>query len=503
VNCAAATGASLAAGSDLKYRLVKEEPRRLHTGHMRSFHAASLIVASLVCAGFGSACSAPNPCNASVCPTGCCDQGACYGGTEPHACGSLGNSCEACMSGQVCLGGRCVVNGGGGAGGSGGGGNFGGGTGGGGGGVSGGTVADTQRAVWQAVCDYSTRCGLFSDASRCFQKKAILPNLSPTLHVTANPALVAQCLDSLRTAPCSAAVGPAFSRPWPILLTPACAPDTGDLLIPGEPEWMPFQHLLDGAAAVGDACRTDVECLPNGWCDTSATCPGRCAPRKPVGPAVEGDLCQAGLQLVSGFFDTPQCVDIPSQGEACSIPCGPSNPAARCSVPCELGLKCGASDVCEVPSYKAAGATCGSLFDCEPPLVCLNRTCARPLGPGQLCSSWDCQMDSYCDSRSNVCTRFPGLGEVCDTADCLPGLRCQAADGGPSTCVISTPSPTGGPCSNGCLPSDYCNSGVCARRKTSNMPCSSPTPPGYVSTVCAAGFSCSDNLVCTGCAPEW
>ncbi|MFZ5441482.1 MAG: hypothetical protein ACOZQL_15860 [Myxococcota bacterium] len=83
-------------------------------------------------------------CTPSSCPTGCCDdKGQCQDGRSNGACGQLGNTCTACLLGQSCNLGTCMLgsNIGGGSGNTGGGGGTtggGGGSTGGGGGMTGG-----------------------------------------------------------------------------------------------------------------------------------------------------------------------------------------------------------------------------------------------------------------------------------------------------------------------------------------------------------------------------
>ena len=51
------------------------------------------------------------PCNSQTCPNGCCDsQGQCAGGRSLDTCGTAGQTCKACGSGQACSnGGACVT----------------------------------------------------------------------------------------------------------------------------------------------------------------------------------------------------------------------------------------------------------------------------------------------------------------------------------------------------------------------------------------------------------
>lgn len=57
-----------------------------------------------VCMGSGS-------CDSTTCPTGCCEGGVCKPGTSTSACGTLGKTCTACQSTQVCSAGLCATAG--------------------------------------------------------------------------------------------------------------------------------------------------------------------------------------------------------------------------------------------------------------------------------------------------------------------------------------------------------------------------------------------------------
>ncbi|MCA9666168.1 MAG: hypothetical protein KC503_11295 [Myxococcales bacterium] len=56
----------------------------------------------------GSCATAPQGCNPTTCPNGCCDKnGTCVTPTD-QACGSGGAACTACGSNQICSGGKCT-----------------------------------------------------------------------------------------------------------------------------------------------------------------------------------------------------------------------------------------------------------------------------------------------------------------------------------------------------------------------------------------------------------
>lgn len=115
------------------------------------------LLVGLACLGALLVRCGTTPCDATSCPTGCCDhRGACRPGTSHWYCGGGGETCSTCPQGdrcsaeQVCVASPVAVrDGGGGAGGSGGSGGGGGSGGAGGsGGSGGGGVACRTVAVW-------------------------------------------------------------------------------------------------------------------------------------------------------------------------------------------------------------------------------------------------------------------------------------------------------------------------------------------------------------------
>lgn len=447
-----------------------------------------------------AACSpAPKTCDTSSCPFGCCDQGGVCQTGSVFACGDQGSACVACSTGQLCQVGRCVGSASGGGVGGGVGGGGGGASGSGGGGGQGGplTFESSYRALWDGVCAYSTRCGLYDDVGACLRREGRVPPISPTLKVVVNSTRAERCLASLRSSPCAAAIGGTDYGRWAVLLTPECAPASGDLLLHGSVRGMPFQHLLDGLVQPGGSCRDSLECLPDAWCDTSASCPGTCQPRLPVGLADGPGKCQRGLTF-EDLYPPAQCVAIPREGEVCAVTCA----GISCTRACEAGLSCGGAGTCERP-LSALGRSCSSNFGCPSPLVCRSGACGAAARENELCSSTECALGLTCEA-TNLCTAALRPGQPCNPASsrCDVGLRCQAVDGGSAVCSVAQPIPTGSSCAGvlsqviGCVSTDYCSSSdVCARQKGPGMTCA-----GY--TECAPGLSCSGGQ-CTGCPAEW
>ncbi|MFO0598371.1 MAG: hypothetical protein U0228_23905 [Myxococcaceae bacterium] len=54
------------------------------------------------------ACTAPSTCNVTTCPSGCCQGNVCLPGTSTSSCGTGGATCSACGSNQTCASGQCT-----------------------------------------------------------------------------------------------------------------------------------------------------------------------------------------------------------------------------------------------------------------------------------------------------------------------------------------------------------------------------------------------------------
>ncbi|HEX8794881.1 MAG TPA: hypothetical protein VF765_28235 [Polyangiaceae bacterium] len=58
--------------------------------------------------GSGQVCSGGQcVCDATSCPTGCCQGNICQPGTDPNACGAAGGTCAMCPTGETCGNGSC------------------------------------------------------------------------------------------------------------------------------------------------------------------------------------------------------------------------------------------------------------------------------------------------------------------------------------------------------------------------------------------------------------
>jgi hypothetical protein len=102
-------GSSVGQRRNHSYALVKIRRTSPHSEGMRL--ARHVLVPLGLLFGFAS-CGPTGPqhetCSAARCFTGCCADGVCVGGQLVTACGTAGNSCEACAAGAQCLAGRCT-----------------------------------------------------------------------------------------------------------------------------------------------------------------------------------------------------------------------------------------------------------------------------------------------------------------------------------------------------------------------------------------------------------
>lgn len=176
-----------------------------------------------------------------------------------------------------------------------------------------------------------------------------------------------------------------------------------------------------------------------------------CAPR---GTLPDGSACADGAQCASGVCTAEQnscgqCSSFAKEGEACN-----SND------PCAPGLLCGEGK-CR-PRAKL-GEACDEVgFECEAPLVCLEKKCAQATGEGGDCPSHqecDDYQDLRCDFVQKKCKKATRakVGEPCgvlvggDFVECEAIAYCQQPD-----------IKTAGSCQlkkklgEACGPDDYC-----------------------------------------------
>jgi len=211
-------------------------------------------------------------------------------------------------------------------------------------------------------------------------------------------------------------------------------------------------------AALGGACLGGLRALLGDCSLEGDDYPEACESML-TGLVPEGSLCEGDDECVEGLDCYNElCTNLPKAGEACV------------DYTCDSDTYCGNDQLCH--PYKRAGEDCSdSTWTCDDDLYCDTRTytCSPYLGPGESCSHdrYACDDDLYCSPSSQTCRPYPGSGQSCADSDgqCADGLYCDA--GG-----LCRPQKAGGePCTEDeeCLSWD-CVDGFCEADEWGNCP---------------------------------
>jgi hypothetical protein len=187
---------------------------------------------------------------------------------------------------------------------------------------------------------------------------------------------------------------------------------------PCSADWLGYQDApacagaIAGTAAIGVACRDDVDCIES-YCRVEASCPGICTAFGQVNaPCGEDAPCGPGL-LCRGPAGAAVCTARGELNQACL--------AGTCSP----GLGCDAG-ICQ--PRRSSGA-CGPADDvCAPGTRCTGGSCQPLLQLGATCVRTDdrCGEGLQCDPRTNACVTLVGQRERCTLDAPEAPLRCQA-----------------------------------------------------------------------------
>lgn len=238
-----------------------------------------------------------------------------------------------------------------------------------------------------------------------------------------------------------------------------------------------------------------------------------------------GGGMDAGMTRVDGDVTDP-----PVTG-----PCGTSGGTCCTGRICELGLRCGAGDVCCI--QPGGGQACGSATDCCRGLACEGGACCAPRNTG--CSgSSDCCLGLVCSEGVCIAPEdTPGptgcgmLGAVCCTgftcssgmacvegscescgdagqaccdgsSPCIGSLGCELVTDGSGTligteCVYVDPAGACGEIDNACCPDatgtpSSCSGDLICRGGT----CLKPDDTGFEGAPCGPRGGCDPGLVC-------
>ncbi len=411
--------------------------------HLLSFFFAAAL------ASLGVACGPTTAkCSTTTC-TGCCDAtGQCQAGNTAAACGVSAAQCTSCgvlsCTFGVCSSAQGTTGGGNGTTGGGGG------TTGGGGGGNSSTLTQFCLGIIGAQYDYYVRCGTYSAAGAADQRAlseaycstgALWPGVKDG-RVSFNSSAGQACLSGYQTQSCT-------------------APFTG----------AGCETVLVGLVGANGSCFNSGDCQSALYCDTSATCPGRCVARVGLGQSTtDATTCVVGAGLYNGV-----CTALVPVGQSCA-PTGGSTLARTCVTP----ARCSTAQVCVASVFQSVGQPC-DVADllCGQRLQCVTGSCIGLVTPGGACDSVRrCQMDLTC-SAANVCV---GHGDV--GASCTSGSECKSA--------LFCNKPTGqttGTCSALRTADQTCTAFECA----TGLFCTatSPTTPGVCKASQPAGAACT------------
>jgi hypothetical protein len=257
----------------------------------------------------------------------------------------------------------------------------------------------------------------------------------------------------------------------------------------------------EGCNRVGEAlCDVLDGCAPSALkvlYGDKATCVSRVVLSCTTDQKVEGisrtadDLVKCAQQV-----STAACADLLAGKfpDVCSVNPGNTPGGAPCGSDwqCEttycrkLDAKCG---VCGPRA--AAGADCTADAGCQKGLVCANKKCAAPAGPGADCNlpNQPCRTDLYCTSASGAgkCAAKMGAGAPCadnsDACDFVKGVICNPVN---HTCETLSVAKGGEACGLGTR--TLCVGFV--------APCSNFLVGGVCANPAEDGATCGGNAVC-------
>lgn len=209
------------------------------------------------------------------------------------------------------------------------------------------------------------------------------------------------------------------------------------------------------AAVEREAVTTEKGCkaVAKGLCDAL----DGCAPAYLKALYGDKSICAARVelgcttdQMVPGIKRTPDdlvaCSEAVGQATCADLLAG-HMPAACATIPGATinGMSCGSdwqcqstycnkTDKCGVCGPRqAAGADCTADAGCKEGLVCANKRCVTPSGPGAACNlpNQPCRNDLYCTAKtgSGTCAAHVGAGGSCadsdDACDFVKGVICN------------------------------------------------------------------------------
>jgi len=379
------------------------------------------------------------------------------------------------------------------------------------------------------------------------------------IHGTAtfDPTAAAACVAALQNNPTCDAITYAICLSGPVrgtaLTGQRCYSQT-DCAVQGDTCSGTGCNLTCQGTCLTHACQGDTWCNSNGACSPplalGAACPfgatnscgstAYCSNTTQVCTALpgSGQPCLSAPSCVPGFYcprtgTNPVCTPDPTLGQACntfSLPCAPGTYCGQtqtCAAQvadggtctpnltgeCDTGLVCN-QRLTQCLPQGWVGAPCGSLIDCQRPLVC-------DLASGQCAVGVIAAVGEPCDNSGVACSplatcvvpnaqdggapasgtcQLSATGTHCmSDVQCPIGSSCQSADGGVGLLNgICTATAVGSPCTSdfNCPASEYCAPSTtgfskCAARIATGQSCTS-------AAACPKGEQCLGNPgVCT------
>jgi hypothetical protein len=161
--------------------------------------------------------------------------------------------------------------------------------------------------------------------------------------------------------------------------------------------------------AAGEPCAADGHCVPDHWCEPSAS-GGTCRPRSPEGgPCTQRSHCAGTLR----------CLDRDAEGTG---RCGPRSSAGGS---CEFGGDCAAGLACvdgACESLPGAGAPCLA-GACATEATCVDGMCRALSYPGEACDDAEMPCAGVC--QDGTCSHRGPLGATCSVADECASRACE------------------------------------------------------------------------------
>ncbi len=290
------------------------------------------------------------------------------------------------------------------------------------------TINNYQEKVVDLFCESMIKCegwdyfsAILNDTDNC--KEYLLKNdeMFSTAEKEAydnkrfsfNSSNAAKCLDAMKNAGCNMA----------------------NMEVPEE-----CSKMFVGTVADGENCNVDYECISS-FCDTSKSCPGKCAPFVKLGESCEKNPCEkelvcddevedfvcvmprrnikeneecegAGSSCAEGLYCDTTCKKYKNEGENCE------------DSACKSGFFCNAKNICA--KYSEIEIVTTENGQCD--INYINRV--------KIC---DFTKDLYCfeDNGAGVCLKRKEIGESCEDGQCKSGLDCSWNENDEMFCVES------------------------------------------------------------------